>query len=104
MITPENKVWRAVLGQAYADAEMPSTGSGFEPYERVRARGYLRADGAESQASLRLVCDFADVPADRVVIWARKRYPQSPELRRRERRHKTQQSSPVSEISSRAAS
>jgi hypothetical protein len=35
----------------------------------------LRADSAFEQANLDLVCEFADVPLDRVMPWARRRYP-----------------------------
>ncbi len=75
IITPERKVWRSVLEQAYMDAELPLFSDGSEPLERTLARGFLRADGASESENLRLVCDFADVPADRVYLWARRRYP-----------------------------
>jgi hypothetical protein len=76
ILTPERKLWRAVLEQAYADAELPAhEETGFEPVERKQARRFLRADSPHEQASLELVCEFADVPADRVILWARRRYP-----------------------------
>ena len=82
IITPETKLWRAVLEQAYADAELPACSpaaagdeTGFEPVARIQARRYLRADSKHEQANLSLVCEFADIPADRVIPWARKRYP-----------------------------
>jgi len=75
ILTPERKLWRAVLEQAYLDSELPPSLEGSEPIERVRARRYLRADSRFEAANLELVCDFADVPADRVVLWARQRYP-----------------------------
>jgi hypothetical protein len=82
ILTPERKLWRAVLEQAYDDAELPACsadaageGTDFEPVERKQARRFLRADSPHEQASLELVCDFADVPADRVIPWARRRYP-----------------------------
>jgi hypothetical protein len=81
LLTPENRLWRAVLEQAYVDAE-----SGFDydagddddgdgPPEQLRARGYLRGDSKPDAAALTLVCDFAEVPADRVLNWARRNYP-----------------------------
>ncbi len=76
IITPELKVWRAVLEQAYQDAELsacPETDSA-ESSECTRARRYLRANSPHESVNLKLVCDFADVPADRVISWARQRY------------------------------
>jgi hypothetical protein len=83
MLTPENKLWRAVLEQAYTDAELwaDCDDNGDGPAERIQARGYLRGDGAQATANLALVCDFAAIPADRVTGWARKHYPQSQSLR-----------------------
>jgi hypothetical protein len=82
LITSDRKLWRAVLEQAFADAELPACppgaageGTYFEPVERKQARRFLRADSPHEQANLELVCDFADVPADRVIPWARRRYP-----------------------------
>jgi hypothetical protein len=76
LITSERKLWRAVLEQAYADAELTAgEGTDFEPVERKLARRFLRADSPFEQANLELVCDFADIPADRVIPWARGRYP-----------------------------
>jgi hypothetical protein len=82
ILTPERRLWRAVLEQAFADAELPACsadaageGTDFEPVERKQARRFLRADSPHEQASLEMVCDFADVPADRVIPWARRRYP-----------------------------
>ncbi len=75
IITPERKLWRNVLEQAYMDAELPLSADGSEPRERILARRFLRAAGASGAANLKLVCDFADVPADRVYLWARRRYP-----------------------------
>jgi hypothetical protein len=75
VITPERKLWRAVLGQAYADAQQPLFADGSEPFDRTCARGFLRADEPPEEAILRLVCEFAAVPSDRVVLWARKQYP-----------------------------
>jgi hypothetical protein len=73
----ERKLWRAVLEQAYEDAEMRSVGenTGSEPPECTRARRYLRADSPHEAANLNRICEFADVPADRVVLWARQHYP-----------------------------
>jgi hypothetical protein len=76
LITNERKLWRAVLEQAYVDAELLDCDeTGFEPAARIRARRYLRADSKHEQADLSLVCEFADIPLDRVIPWARKRYP-----------------------------
>jgi len=82
LITSDRRLWRAVLEQAFADAEMPATPpatagerTDFEPLERKQARRFLRADSPHEQASLELVCEFADVPPDRVIPWARRRYP-----------------------------
>src|SRR6266852_3388878 len=77
ILTPEKRVWRAVLTQALEDAEStPIDGeTGAEPLEASRARRYLRADSPFEAANLKLVCDFADLPADRVFLWARRQYP-----------------------------
>ena len=77
IITPELKVWRAVLEQAYQDAELSAgpEAEGGESSECTKARRYLRADSPHEAENLKLVCDFADVPADRVILWARRRYP-----------------------------
>ncbi len=81
LLTPENRLWRAVLEQAYVDAE---TGADFDdecdddvngPPERIRARCYLRGDNKQEAAALTMVCSFAEVPADRVLNWARRNYP-----------------------------
>lgn len=73
----ERKLWRAVLEQAYEDAEILFLGepTDFEPLECRLARRFLRADSPFEMENLELVCDFADVPVDRVVLWARRRYP-----------------------------
>ena len=73
----ERSLWRSVLNQAYEDAEMTPVGDGTvpEPFECTRARRYLRADSSHEAGNLKLVCDFADIPADRVYLWARQRYP-----------------------------
>lgn len=76
VLTPERKLWRAVLEQAREDAELPLFAGDTEPIERISARPYLRADtAAEDREDLKLVCDFAEIPLDRVVVWARDRYP-----------------------------
>ena len=79
VLTPERRIWRSVLSQAYADAE-PSVGVDAEDedalfIEQIRARRFLRADTPGEKEELRLVCDYAEVPFDRLVAWARKRYP-----------------------------
>jgi hypothetical protein len=76
VLTPERKLWRGVLEQAYADAELHL---GVEEddelfIDQYRARRFLRADTVHEAEGLKLVCDFAAVPFDRVVVWARKRY------------------------------
>ncbi len=75
ILTPERKLWRAVLQQAYADAELPLSSDGSEPIERTLARRFLRADSPFETEDLKLVCDFAELPADRVYLCARKQYP-----------------------------
>lgn len=76
MLTPEHKLWRAVLQQAFEDAELPESAAlDWEPGARVQARRLLRGDSPFEAAVLKLLCDFADIPADRVISWARKRYP-----------------------------
>ena len=75
VLTAERKVWRAVLEQAREDAELPLFADRTEPVERISARQYLRADTAEDKEDLELVCDFAEIALDRVVVWARNRYP-----------------------------
>jgi hypothetical protein len=75
ILTPERKLWRAVLEQAYSDAELSLSLDGSEPAERNLARRLLRADSPHEAQNLDVVCEFAEVPADRVVLWARQRYP-----------------------------
>lgn len=72
VLTRERKLWRAVLTLAYEEAEMPADcGS---PAERAKARAYLRAQSQFEAADLALVCGFAELPMDRLVSWARRRY------------------------------
>lgn len=77
MAEAERNLWRAVLEQAYEDAEMLSSSEEKEsqPLDCARARRYLRGCSPFEMGNLELVCDFADVPADRVILWARQRYP-----------------------------
>lgn len=79
VLTPERKIWRAVLEQAFADAEGTAE---FDPHSgsaiRAIARRFLRAAGPYEAHILARVCDFAEVPYDRVVLWARQRYPSEP--------------------------
>jgi hypothetical protein len=73
----ERKLWRAVLGQAYEDAEGPPMAgetSAEEPLEVLRARRYLRADSPFEASNLAMVCQFAGFPADRIILWARRRF------------------------------
>lgn len=77
MCDAERKLWRAVLGQAYEDAEGTPTideTSLEEPFETLRARRYLRADSPFEAADLAMVCEFANLPADRIIMWARQRF------------------------------
>ena len=77
MLLPEQKLWRAVLGQAYADAECAPGEvevDDFAPAERVKARRFLRADTPLDAEALTAICESAEVPCDRVMIWARQRY------------------------------
>jgi len=76
ILTAERRLWRGVLQQAYADAELPLGADAEDELfiEQIRARRFLRADTASEAEELRLVCDYAEVPFDRVVTWARKRY------------------------------
>ncbi|HKW64550.1 MAG TPA: hypothetical protein VJN89_18505 [Candidatus Acidoferrum sp.] len=78
LVTSEVRLWRGVLNQAYADAE---SSSGVEAededalfIEQIRARRFLRGDTPGEKEELRLVCDYGEVPFDRVVTWARKHY------------------------------
>ena len=81
LLTPENRLWRAVLEQAYVDAEGGSDSGDanheecVDSAERIRARAYLRGDNKQEAAALIMVCGFAELPADRVLSWARKSYP-----------------------------
>ena len=76
VLTAERRLWRGVLNQAYADAEF-SVGVESEDelfIEQARARRFLRGDTPGEKEELRLICDYAEVPFDRVVTWARKHY------------------------------
>jgi hypothetical protein len=72
----ERKLWRAVLEQAYEDAETGPNGNedGWESADCLKARRYLRADSPFEAAELKLVCEFADLPDDRIISWARRQY------------------------------
>jgi hypothetical protein len=75
-LTPEKKIWRAVLTQAFEDAEATANGDadGSETFACMQARQYLRADSPQEAGHLKLVCEYAEIPADRVMLWARQRY------------------------------
>jgi hypothetical protein len=81
LLTAENRLWRAVLEQAYVDAESGSDVGNAQAddanasHECLRARCYLRGDSKPDAAALTTVCGFAALPADRVLKWARKNYP-----------------------------
>jgi len=74
VLTAEQKLWRAVLEQAYLDAELLSPDPDISPKEYLRARNFLRAEDPDEALTLALVCDFAEVPTDRVIVWARRHY------------------------------
>ncbi|HEV2195057.1 MAG TPA: hypothetical protein VGR55_05725 [Candidatus Acidoferrum sp.] len=76
LVTCDVRLWRSVLQQAYADAELPLGVESEEELfiEQIRARRFLRADTPGEKEELWLVCDYAEVPFDRVVTWARKHY------------------------------
>jgi hypothetical protein len=57
------------------DAELPLLLDGTAPTERVLARGFLRADTPIEAENLGILCEFAELPADRVLLMARRRYP-----------------------------
>ena len=81
VLTAEHRLWRAVLEQAYVDAESGPDASdaqaddGDSSHECLRARCYLRGDSKPDAAAVVAVCSFAEVPADRVLNWARRNYP-----------------------------
>jgi hypothetical protein len=81
LLTSENRLWRAVLEQAYTDAEGGCESADEReddtngPPERIRARCYLRGDNKQEAANLVMVCGFAEIPADRLLNWARRNYP-----------------------------
>ena len=74
LLTPEQRLWRAVLEQAYVDAELLSGDPDVSPKEHLRARMFLCAEEPDDAMILALICDFAEIPSDRVVLWARRRY------------------------------
>ena len=75
ILTPERKLW---VEQAYADAESSLEVEAEDEdalfIKQIRARRFLRADTPGEKEELRLVCDYAEIPFDRVVTWARKHY------------------------------
>ena len=74
VLTPERKLWRAVLEQAFEDAEIPVEENQRVPRRRNRAREYLRGDDLRVEEGLDLVCAYAQIPLDRLMVWAKKRY------------------------------
>jgi hypothetical protein len=76
MVEAERSLWRAILTQAYEDAEMTPIDdeTGAEPFECAKARRFLRADSPFEALNLEIVCELAELPADRVFSWARRRY------------------------------
>ena len=93
LLTAENRLWRAVLEQAYVDAESGPDVGDAQPddcdgsHECIRARCYLRGDSKPDAAALTAVCDFAEVPADRVLNWARRNYPRPPTQQQQSQQH-----------------
>jgi hypothetical protein len=76
LLTAEQAYTDAESGCESVDArESTADGDGDGPPERLRARLYLRGDNKQEAAALAMVCGFAEVPADRVLNWARKNYP-----------------------------
>ncbi len=75
----ERKLWCAVLAQAHQDAEGTPIVDEIaqEPLVASRARHYLRADSEFDGANLAIVCEFAGIPADRLILWARQRFAQA---------------------------
>ena len=75
----ERTLWRAVLQQAYEDAEGTPLNdeTGSESIVSSRARQYLRADNLQEAEYLERVCEFAGIPVDRVILWARQRFAQA---------------------------
>jgi len=76
ILTPERKLWRAVLEQAFEDAEIPVEGNQRVPRRRKRAREYLRGDGLRIEEGLDLVCGYAALRStawwygrDSVIPW-----------------------------------
>lgn len=98
ILTAERRLWRGVLNQAYADAESALDVEAEDELfiEQIRARRFLRADTPCEKEELRLVCDYAEVPFDRVVKWARKHY--APAVQRDLRRVEARDSKEVEEI------
>src|SRR5262249_24241673 len=78
VLTPERRIWRGVLEQAYTDAEsclgVEAQDEDVLLIEQIRARRFLRGDTPGEKEELRLVCDYAEIPFDRVVTWARRHY------------------------------
>lgn len=68
-LTPEVKLWRAVLEMAYHDAESSSG-----KFSRVMARHFLCATVEMMDSDLRSLCRKAGIPASRVIRFARNRY------------------------------
>ena len=100
VLTAEHRLWRAVLEQAYVDAESgpdaggAQAGEGDGSHECLRARCYLRGDSKPDAAALVAVCDFAEIPADRVLNWARRNYPRPQAQQQRQPLNKSRMSSP----------
>lgn len=75
MLTSEQKLWRAVLEQAYEDAEdRGDEGLDIVPLPQRCARDFLRASSRQDAADLEFVCAGAELPMDRVTAWARKHF------------------------------
>ena len=48
---------------------------GWESVECLKARRFLCADSPFEAEDLKFVCEFADLPHDRIISWARRQYP-----------------------------
>jgi len=88
MVDVERSLWRAVLAQAFDDAEMVRNEEGVvaSPFQARQARLYLRADDPKEVENLETVCGYAEIPSDRLIFWARGRYEVPQPVRRRKRR------------------
>jgi hypothetical protein len=76
--TFEQEIWRRVLKMMYGHAELPLSAGQDEEVLFIQqdiARRLLRADTEDEEELLKLICGYASVPCDRVIHWARARFP-----------------------------